>query len=215
MKLLLVGAGGHAGVVAEAVIATGDNRPILTRTIIGALDDDKQVGEMSHGMVVRGSLNDLKKYMVPAIDIFLAIGSNEDRYRLFMELPAFRTINIIHPTARVMTDQIGLGTFIAAGAHVGPECRIGQGSIINTNASLDHNSFVGQFSSLAPGVVTGGWVTIGDRTMIGIGAMIRDHVTIGNNVTIGMGAVVTKDVPDGVTVYGNPARQIGKAVFTE
>ena len=35
---------------------------------------------------------------------------------------------------------------------------------------------------------------------------VHNSITIGNNVIIGAGSVVTKDIPDNVTVYGNPAR---------
>jgi serine O-acetyltransferase len=40
--------------------------------------------------------------------------------------------------------------------------------------------------------------------------MIKNKVKIGNNVTVGMGAVVVKDVPDNVTMVGNPARILTK-----
>ena len=40
--------------------------------------------------------------------------------------------------------------------------------------------------------------------------MIRQGLTIGAGAVVGMGAVVTKDVPDGVTVVGNPARILEK-----
>ncbi|MFN5058266.1 MAG: acyltransferase [Verrucomicrobiota bacterium] len=41
---------------------------------------------------------------------------------------------------------------------------------------------------------------------IGANATILPGITIGAGATVGAGAVVTKDVPDGVTVIGNPAR---------
>lgn len=41
-----------------------------------------------------------------------------------------------------------------------------------------------------------------------MGAKILQSVKIGKNVTVGAGAVVTKDVTDGKTVVGIPARQI-------
>jgi maltose O-acetyltransferase len=46
---------------------------------------------------------------------------------------------------------------------------------------------------------------VGDRVRIGSNSTILP-VNIGNNVIIGAGSVVTKDIPDNVTVYGNPAR---------
>jgi acetyltransferase-like isoleucine patch superfamily enzyme len=49
------------------------------------------------------------------------------------------------------------------------------------------------------------------ETIIGNGVRIGSNSTIlpvkiGDNVIIGAGSVVTKDIPDNVTVYGNPAR---------
>jgi len=43
---------------------------------------------------------------------------------------------------------------------------------------------------------------------IGANATILPGIVIGENAVIGAGAVVTKDVPDGVTVVGNPARRL-------
>ena len=57
-------------------------------------------------------------------------------------------------------------------------------------------------------MVVCGHVSIGDYTFIGAGTTISNHVTIGKNVIIGIGTVVTKDVPDNVSVIGNPMRII-------
>ena len=48
-------------------------------------------------------------------------------------------------------------------------------------------------------------MTIGRETWIGAGAVVRDHLAIGSRVMVGAGALVLKHVPDGLTVYGNPA----------
>ncbi len=49
-------------------------------------------------------------------------------------------------------------------------------------------------------------VIIGRNVWIGGAAVILPGITIGDNAIIGAGSVVTHDVPDGVTVAGNPAR---------
>ena len=49
---------------------------------------------------------------------------------------------------------------------------------------------------------------VGRGASIGAGAVILPGLRIGESATIGAGAVVTRDVPDGATVIGNPARDV-------
>jgi len=49
-------------------------------------------------------------------------------------------------------------------------------------------------------------VNIGANVWIGAGAIILPGVTIGDDAIVGAGSIVTRDVPAGLTVFGNPAR---------
>ena len=51
---------------------------------------------------------------------------------------------------------------------------------------------------------------MGEFTLIGTGAAVLPRIRIGSDVVIGAGAVVTRDVPDGMLCYGNPARIVRK-----
>jgi acetyltransferase-like isoleucine patch superfamily enzyme len=78
-----------------------------------------------------------------------------------------------------------------------------------------HDCTIGDFVTLAPGALVNGAVEIGDGAYVGAGAVIKQGAAgaprrIGAGAVIGMGAVVTRDVADGETVVGNPARTLKK-----
>ena len=71
---------------------------------------------------------------------------------------------------------------------------------------------IGDNCTCHPNVLVGtrdGSPTIGDNVYLGNGAQLYGPITIGNNSTIAPSAVVTKDVDEGVTVAGVPARVMG------
>jgi acetyltransferase-like isoleucine patch superfamily enzyme len=93
-------------------------------------------------------------------------------------------------------------------AVVGPNTRVGRFCIVNTSASIDHDAAMADFSSLAPGAVTGGGVSIGRRSAVSMGAVIKHRVRIGDDCVVGAQSYVDKDLPDNVVAYGTPARSV-------
>jgi UDP-3-O-[3-hydroxymyristoyl] glucosamine N-acyltransferase len=106
----------------------------------------------------------------------------------------------------VICDWVEIGAHTCIDRAVEGSTVIGEGTKIDNLVHIAHGVKIGKNCLIVAGSVIGGSCEIGDHVYIGIGAMIKNKVRIGNNVTIGMGAVVLKDVPDGVTVVGNPAR---------
>ena len=115
-------------------------------------------------------------------------------------------VKIPHRGNVVIEKDVTIGACVCIDRAVVGSTVIGEGSKIDNLVHIAHGVKIGKHCLIVAGAVIGGSSVIGDRCFIGINASIKNKVRIGNDVVVGMGAVVTKDVPDGVTVVGNPAR---------
>ncbi|MFN4287300.1 MAG: acetyltransferase [Brevundimonas sp.] len=143
--------------------------------------------------------------------VCLAIANSQVRERLArtcdqsgIALAEARAANVVQ-----MDDvQIGDGACLSPFVTLTSNIRIGRAFHANLYAYVEHDCRVGDFVTLAPGAMINGNVTLGDHVYVGAGAVIRQGLSIGEGAIIGMGAVITRNVPAGVTVVGNPARQM-------
>jgi len=204
---LILGAGGHAKVLLEALQQAGvaimgvvDSDPALLGTkILGipVLGDDTKVGQFSCDEIVL--VNGLGSIRLPV--------RRTQIFKYFKE-QGYCFATVVHPSAIIASDVVlGEGTQVMAGAVIQPGCRIGCNSIVNTRASIDHDCLIGDHVHIAPGVTMSGAVRVGDGAHIGTGATIIQGITVGQFSTVGAGAVVTKNVKDGRLVVGVPARE--------
>jgi UDP-3-O-[3-hydroxymyristoyl] glucosamine N-acyltransferase len=84
--------------------------------------------------------------------------------------------------------------------------RIGAGTKLAQYVHIGHNTTTGPNCLITSMVVLCGGSKVGASCWLGIGCILKEKVVVGSNVTIGIGAVVVKDVADGLTVAGVPAR---------
>ena len=207
-NLLILAAGGHASVVAETVLSSG----LVHR--IAFLDDRCACAGFSStlfGWPVIGPLvlaleTDIREKFPSAV---VAIGNPVTRLRWIDKL-SFHSYNLpsfVHPTAWVSPSaHVGMGSVVFAQAAIQARASIGQGVILNTGCSLDHDSQLADGVHICPGARLAGEVRVGMRSWIGIGASVIPQICIGADVTVGAGAAVVRDLPDGVTAVGVPAR---------
>ncbi|GGW22073.1 acetyltransferase [Arenibacter certesii] len=146
--------------------------------------------------------------------LFGSIGNNNIREKVFRTISAIKRdmfVSLLHPSATLSkTATIDTNVLISAGAIVNALSNIGIGAIINTGAIVEHECTIKAFAHIAPGATLAGNVTVGKRSFIGAGAVVKQGVTIGNDVIVGAGAVIIKDIPDNLTVVGNPAKRLIK-----
>ncbi len=207
-RVLILGAGGHAQVVADILLRMHEAGDDLAP--IGYLDDNPQItGQRLLGLPVLGPLAALETIEHDAT--IVAIGDNRTRCRIFTHLVAQneRLVTARHPRAIIAPDvAIGAGSVVCAGVVVNPGSMMGSNVILNTGCTVDHHNTIGDHAHIAPGVHLGGDVRIGSGTLVGIGATVIPQHSVGAWSAIGAGSVVTKNVADGMIAAGNPARVI-------
>jgi sugar O-acyltransferase (sialic acid O-acetyltransferase NeuD family) len=210
MKILIIGAGGHGEVVADICLSRTERGDDLE--LVGYLDDDPALpGRLLLGGAVLGPVASVGCW--PHDAVVVAIGANGVRQIVSERLlRCGETLAaLVHPAATVLAGAtMGPGSVVCAGAVIGVGTRLGSGVIVNTCASIDHHSVLGDFCHAAPGVHTGGGVTIGCGALIGVGASILPGRCIGDWATVGAGAVVTGDVLGYATAVGVPAKVIAQ-----
>ncbi len=204
-SLLVVGAGGHGVVVADAAELSGDWDRI-------ALLDDRypSVATIEHWQVI-GTSGDLLERRPEYEHAIVAIGDADVRLAICERLNSagYGLATVAHPGAIISRiADVGAGSVLLANAVVNARAEIGVGCIVNTAATVDHHCKLSDGVHIAPGAHLAANVTVGERSWIGVGASIREGVTIGRNVTVGAGAAVVENVSDGAKVAGVPARRI-------
>jgi len=208
-KILIIGSSGHAKVVIDTIQHEGKYE------IVGLIDKFRNIGEETLGYKVLGTEEDIPKIMKNdnINGVIIAIGDNFIRKKVVNTIqkivPSICFVSAIHPHASIGKKvDIKGGTVVMAGAVINPNSVIKHHCIVNTNASLDHDSEMDSFASLAPNVCTGGGVRIGECSAISIGATLLHQIKIGKHTIIGASALVTKDVDSYKIAYGTPAKEI-------
>lgn len=200
---LIIGAGGHARTIADALLAS------VPELVILMLDPEYPGLRESGGFPVIGTPADLLKYRNRVLAAYAGVGNAFKRLSILDSLQAsgFRLPTLVHPASWVSPRAtLGPGVVVMAGAVVQTGARLGRGCIVNTASSVDHDCELGNGVHIAPGSHLAGGVRVGARSWIGIGAAVREYVAIGADVTVGAGAAVIDDIEDGCTVVGVPAR---------
>lgn len=200
-RVILLAGGGHGSVVADALRAAGVQvQGVVDPASAGVLglpwlgDDAWLDGEAPGGIVLANGAGAAPGYGL--------------RRRLYTERRAqgFRFLSVRHPAAVVGSECVlAEGSQLMAGCVLQCRVRLGENSVVNTRASVDHDCEVGVHAFVGPGATLCGDVQVGDGAFIGAGAVLLPGVRVGAGAVVAAGAVVVRDVAAGAWVRGHPA----------
>ena len=202
-KYVIVGAGGHAKSVADAILSTGD--------IVSFFEDSKIAGQSIFGIPVVSSLEEIQQ--LDSYFLAISIGNNFIRQKVMqdyaLKYPNLILKPVVHAKAYVSPlSVVGIGSVALAQSNIGPNTTIGKGCVVNSCASIDHDSQMDDFSSLGPGATLGGSTFVGYRSAVCIGASVKHGISIGSDCVLGAMSYLDKDMANLITAYGVPAKTV-------
>jgi len=177
--LLLVGAGGHARGIVEALALSGHQISAYVdprrSTWCGARwltdDADGEISEFSEFVMGVGG------------DRLEALRQRHDLFVRFHDRVNARVV--CHPDAKVSASaQVDPGATILTGAIVCPGARIGRGAIINTAAIIEHDTIIGEGAHVAPGAIVLGGAQIGAMALVGAGSVVLPGAFVAENALV-------------------------------
>ncbi len=191
-KVVMLGAGQHARILAHDAKALGLDVVTHATEADNLADIIKDTGA---------------QYFINGVG---GVADNHNRAKAWGE-----AVKVLFPLSYVFGLFVSYTPFLGnsgltamPSAHIGDGVKIGDNVLVNTGAIIEHDCAISDHVHIAPGAILCGNVTVGEGAHIGAGAVVRQGIRIGAWAIVGCGAVVIKDVPDGVTVVGNPARPI-------
>lgn len=202
-SLVILGAGGHACVVAEAAALSGWN---IEGHLAPDASDDPLLGNwLGNDDALEGLMG---QGMQCAIGLgFVNRATAASRAKLLAALDVKWLATVVHPGASIAPSaNLEPGCFVAANATVGTRAQIGLGALINTGAVVEHHNTTGPNTHVATGARLAGGVTLGRDVLVGAGSIVLQGTKVGDGAIVGAGSVVLADLPAHTTCVGNPGR---------
>ncbi|MEL6867612.1 MAG: acetyltransferase [Bacteroidota bacterium] len=203
--IIIIGYSGHAYVALDIILAMGER-------VVAYCDQEEKSQNPYQLQYLGKEEEELAFRQLRQCDYFIGIGNNQIRCKVQLGLTQQLSrppINVIHPTVTQSPHlRLGKGVMFAPHVIINSMTKIGDGVICNSGAIIEHECQIDNFVHIAPGAVLAGNVSVGEESFIGANTVVKEGICIGKKVTIGAGSVIIRDIPDGVTVVGNPNRII-------
>lgn len=201
----IIGIDGLAQLALDVLLAGGRVRPVAL--VVPSGESSAQAGE---GLPVLRGPDALPRLLKQGVrHVIVAIADNGRRLEVAQQAEAlgFALVSAIHPTASIAPSaRLGRHVFVGPKAIVCVHAGVGDHCVLSTGAIVEHDNELGTGVFLAPAVRLAGGVRVGAMATIQIGSCVIPYRRIGRGALVAAGSVVIRDVADGATVRGVPAR---------
>jgi sugar O-acyltransferase (sialic acid O-acetyltransferase NeuD family) len=207
MRHLVIGAAGHAQEVAWSLREqrAGDVELLF-------FDDRVAVGPLESGLGrVVGPIDAVGDHATAGARLVLGVGLPALKARLVARVAPLGLpwATVVHPAAIVGPHvEIGEGSYVAAGAVVTVNVRVGRFVTVNMHCQAAHDVEIAELATLHPGARLAGGVSVGRGAELGTAAVVLPGLTIGPGAVLGAGGVAVRSLPGARTYVGVPARAL-------
>ncbi|ENM3927663.1 acetyltransferase [Vibrio cholerae] len=202
--LVLIGGGGHASVLADILLGQG-------REILAVISpDDLSLRAVFAGLAHLTQDEEVKRFSPDSVYLVNGIGMlprSMLRQRVnqqFLEL-GYQFETVIASDAHVsLFATIRSGAQILSGARVQTGAVIGEHTIVNSGALVEHDCQIGAYNHIAPRATLCGTVCTREAVYIGANATVIQGLVLESQSVVGAGAIVNRSLMKNYTCY--PAR---------
>lgn len=207
-KLYIIGARGFGREVYNLFLECNSLHSSIE--CIGFLDDKKDalIGYSGYPPIV----SSVEDFEPKDTDVFVcALGDvrYKKKYAEMIISKGGRFISLIHPSVQIgLNTNIGDGCIIRTACSISCDITIGRFVTIMGYSVLGHDCGVKDWSHLGAYSFLGGFSQVGESVTLHPGVRLLPHKKVGNNSTVGAGSVVIRNVKEGTSVFGVPAKKI-------
>ncbi|MFS1863864.1 shikimate dehydrogenase [Vibrio tasmaniensis ZS-17] len=201
-KLILLGSGGHASVLADILLSQGGD-------IVGIVSPTQVAAKKGvfYGIPLLEKDDEVFQFDPSEVKLVNGIGQlpgsniRKSVNEFFLDKGyCFESVISEHALISKYA-RLADGVQILRGAIVQAGVTIGSHSIINTRTTVEHDSFIGEYCHVAPGVTLCGDINVGHDVFIGAGATLIQGVRVAERTTIGAGATIKRNCSTVGAVY--------------